>query len=152
MSGREIPVHLLSLQLQLILHIITRDPAPILQCFQCSYTKNHILHIELILPQEISKTYYKYKAHPMQADTRHLPATIPHASKHSTWQKPSWSPYKDSQASSNSTHRNSILSGRQHPHTPYKIPPGAFLQNSTRRNRILFKRVKYCIIIQYKGQ
>ena len=31
-------------------------------------------------------------------------------------------PYKDSQASSNSTHRNSILSGSQHPHTPYKIP------------------------------
>ena len=30
--------------------------------------------------------------------------------------------------------------------------PGAFLQNSTRRIRILFKRVKYCIIMQDKGQ
>ena len=30
--------------------------------------------------------------------------------------------YKDSQASSHSTHRNGILSNRQHPHRPYKIP------------------------------
>ena len=87
---------------------------------------NYILHIELILLQEISKKYFNYKAYPMQADTRHPPVIVPHASKHSTWQKPSWSPYKDSQASSNSAHRNSILSGRQHPHTPYKIPQSHF--------------------------
>ena len=62
----------------------------------------------------------------MHTDTGHSAATVPHASKHSTWQKPSWSPYKDSQASSNSTRRNSILSGRQHPHTPYKIPQAHF--------------------------
>ena len=49
-----------------------------------------ILHIELILPQEISKKYFNYKARPMQADTRHPPVTVPRASKHSTQQKPSW--------------------------------------------------------------
>ena len=91
--------------------------------------KKTILHIELILPQEFSKKYYNYKVHPMQADTWHPPATVPRASKHSTWIFAtttkicaSGQPYKDSQASSNSTNRNSILSSRQHPHRPYKIP------------------------------
>ena len=42
--------------------------------------------------------------------------------------------------------RNSILSGSQHPHTPYSSSQASStLQNSTRRNRILSKRVKYCI-------
>ena len=85
---------------------------------QSSRARKTILHIELILPQEISKKYFNYKAHPVHIDTGHSAATVSCASKHSTWQKPSWSPYKDSQASSNSTHRNSILSSRQHPHTP----------------------------------
>ena len=92
----------------------------------CNPAKNYILHIELILLQEISNKYFNYKAHPMQTDTRHPPATVHLTSKHSTWQKPSWSPYKDSQDSSNSTHRNSILSSRQHPHTLYKIPQAHF--------------------------
>ena len=94
--------------------VFTHNPTS----FQSSHAEETILHIELILLQELYKKYYNYKAHPMQADTRHPPATVPHASKHSTQQKPSWSPYKDSQTSSNSTHRNSILSSRQHPHTP----------------------------------
>ena len=41
-----------------------------------------ILHTELIIVeelQEISKKYFNYKAHPVQADTRHLPASVPHA-------------------------------------------------------------------------
>ena len=42
--------------------------------------------------------------------------------------------------------RNSILSGSQHPRTPYSSSQASStLQNSTRRNRILSKRVKYCI-------
>ena len=36
-----------------------------------------ILDTELILLQEISKKYYNYKAHLMQINTRHLPATVP---------------------------------------------------------------------------
>ena len=127
---REIPIHLLNLQLQSILHINIRTRTQFYSVSTCNPvipSKEIILHIELILlPQEISKKYYNYKAHPMQADTRHPPATVPHAPKHSTWQKPSWTPYKDSQASSNSTRRNSILSSRQHPHTPYKIPQAHF--------------------------
>ena len=57
------------------------------------------------------KKYYNYKAHPMHTDT-----------KHSIWQNKALGSLQYIQASSNSTHRNSILSGRQHPHTPYKIP------------------------------
>ena len=36
-----------------------------------------ILHTELILPQEFSKKYHNYKAHPMQITTRDLPVTVP---------------------------------------------------------------------------
>ena len=51
--------------------------------------------------------------------------------------------------------RNSILRGSQHPHSPYSTSQANFtgihlvLQNSTRRNRIHSKRVKYCISMQY---
>ena len=54
--------------------------------FQSSRAKKTILHTELILLQEFSKKYYNYKAHPVQFITRHPPATVPRASKHSTWQ------------------------------------------------------------------
>ena len=46
----------------------THNPAS----FQSSCAKTTILHKELILPQETSKKYYNYKAHPMQINTRHL--------------------------------------------------------------------------------
>ena len=62
--------------------VSTRNPAS----FQSSRAKTTILHTELILPQEISKKYYNYKAHPVQINTRHLPVTVPRASKHSTRQ------------------------------------------------------------------
>ena len=45
-----------------------------------------ILHTESILPQENSKRYKNYKAHPIQIVRRHPPATAPCVSKHSTWQ------------------------------------------------------------------
>ena len=62
-----------------------------------------ILHTELILPQETSKKYYNYKAHPVQIVRRHPPATVPRVSKHSTWQNPAPRPLQHKQASSNST-------------------------------------------------
>ena len=65
-----------------ILQRTTRNPAS----FQSSRAKTTILHTELTLPQEISKKYYNCKAHPVQINTRHLPVTVPHTSKHSTWQ------------------------------------------------------------------
>ena len=69
-------------------------PARIQECFQKFYTKSNIptrttvfphaiqqlqviLHTELVLLQEISKKYYSYKAHPVQINTRDLPATVP---------------------------------------------------------------------------
>ena len=61
-----------------------------------------ILHTELILPQETSKKYYNYKAHPVQIITRHPPTSVPCASKHSTWQNPATRPLQYTQASSNS--------------------------------------------------
>ena len=41
--------------------------------------------------------------------------------------------------------RNSILHGSQHPRSPYSSSQAHSYKNSTRRNRILSKRVKYCI-------
>ena len=41
--------------------------------------------------------------------------------------------------------RNSILHGSQHPRSPYSSSQVHSYKNSTRRNRILSKRVKYCI-------
>ena len=71
--------------------------------FQSSRAKKTILHTELILLQEFSKKYYNYKAHPVQINTRHPPATVPHVSKHSTQQNPAIRPLQHKQASSNST-------------------------------------------------
>ena len=78
-----------------------------------------ILHTELILLQEFSKKYYNYKAHPMQINTRHLPATVPRVSKHSTRQNPAIRPYSTSRLPAILPSRNSILSSSQHPHNPY---------------------------------
>ena len=107
--------------------------------------KKTILHTELILLQEISKKYYNYKAHPVHTDGRYPPTSVPHASKHSTWQNPVTRPLQYTQASSNS--RWQKQHSKQQPastHTLQSIP-SAFLQNSTRRNRILSKRFKYYI-------
>ena len=138
--------------------VSTHNPAS----FQSSRAKTTILHTELILPQEISKKYYNYKAHPVQINTRHLPVTVPHASKHSTWQNkapgfPTAFQAHTAQAGFQLIlpGRNSILSGSQHPRSPYSNSQAnstrihLVLQNSTRRNRIHFKRVKYCMSIQY---
>ena len=97
--------------------------------FQSSRAKTTILHTELILPQETSKKYYNYKAHPVQIITRHLPVTIPHTSKHSTRQNKAPGSPTALQAHTAQAGfqlilpgRNSILSGSQHPQRPYKIP------------------------------
>ena len=87
---------------------------------------------------------------------RLLPATVPRVSKHSTRQNPAIrlpAPYSTPSAPHGTSRlpvilpgRNSILHGRQHPRTPYSSSQASStLQNSTRRNRILSKRVKYCI-------
>ena len=89
--------------------------------------------------------------HPVQITTRHLPATVPHVSKHSTRQNKAPG-YHTALAGFQLIlpGRNSIPSGSQHPRTPYSSSQASStLQNSTRRNRIHFKRVKYCISMQY---
>ena len=119
--------------------VSTRNPA-FLQVFQSSCAKKTILHTELILLQEFSKKYYNYKAHPVQINTRHLPATVPRVSKHSTRQNkaPGFptsipGPYSTSRLPAILPSRNSILCGSQHPRTPYSSSQA---KNSTRRNRI----------------
>ena len=123
-----------------------------------------ILCTELTLLQEISKKYYNYKAHPMQINTRHLPVTVPRASKHSTWQNKAPSFPTAFQAYTALagfqlilSSRNSTPSGSQHPHSPYSSSQARpTLQGSTWYYRILpgeigfiSKRVKYCISMQY---
>ena len=130
--------------------VSTRNPAS----FQSSHA---ILHTELILPQEISKKYYK--AHPVHTNRRHPPATVPHASKHSTWQNPAIRPLQHKQASSNSTRQKQHSKQQPASTQPLQQVPREnplsttrihlVLQNSTRRNRIHFKRVKYCMSMQY---
>ena len=102
--------------------VSTYNPAS----FQSSRAKTTILHTELILLHEISKKYYNYKAHPVQINTRHLPVTVPHASKHSTWQNKAPGSPTALQAHMALAGfqlilpgRSSILSGSQHPRSPY---------------------------------
>ena len=91
--------------------------------------------------------------HPMQIITRHLPVTVSRASKHSTRQNKAPGYPTAFQAHTAQAGFQLILPGRNSIHAaPTVAPrhiPGAFLQNSTRRNRIHFKRVKYCISMQY---
>ena len=78
---------------------------------------------------------------------RHLPATVPRVSKHSTRQNKAPGlpysipgPHSTSRLPAILPGRNSILSGSQHPRTPYSSSQASStLQNSTRRNRILSK-------------
>ena len=83
-------------------------------------------------------------------------------SKHSTWQNKTPGsptsipgPHSTSRLPAILPSRNSILSSSQHPRSPYSSFQANFtgihlvLQNSTIRNRIHFKRVKYCISMQY---
>ena len=78
-----------------------------------------ILHTELILPQEFSKKYYNYKAHPVQISTRHLAVTAPVSPSilHGRIRLPA--PYSTSRLPVILPGRNSIPSGSQHPHNPY---------------------------------
>ena len=91
---------------------------------------------------------------------RLLPATVPHVTKHSTRQnKAPRLPYSIPRPHSTSRlpvilpGRNSIPSGRQHPRSPYSSSQASstvlHYKNSTRRNRIHSKRVKYCMSMQY---
>ena len=109
---RDIPVHLLSLQIQ--------------RFYKCFYMQSSHPSKELSSPYRINSSprntrlipcrllpgilQYLFPMHPSILHSRKWPGL----------------PYKDSQPSSNSIHRNSILSGRQHPHRPYKIPQAHF--------------------------
>ena len=83
---------------------------------------------------------------------RLLPATVPRVSKHSTQQnKAPGSPTAFQGHTAQAGFqlilpgRNSILGSSQHPRSPYSSSQAHSYKNSTRRNRILSKKVKYCI-------
>ena len=88
---------------------------------------------------------------PVQITTRHLPATAPRASKHSTRQNPvirlpTALQGHTAQAGFQQFYPIETASKRQAASThPYSSSQAHSYKNSTRRNRILSKRVKYCI-------
>ena len=95
--------------------VSTRNPTS----FQSSRA---ILHTELILPQEILQLQGSSRADQYKASSSDCSCV----SKHSTWQNkvPSFptsipGPYNTSRLPAILPGRNSILSGRQHPHSPY---------------------------------
>ena len=112
---------------------------------QPSRAKETILHTELILLQELqgSSRADQYKA--SSSDCSRV-------SKHSTRQNKApgsptafQGPYSTSRLPVILPGRNSILHGSQHPRSPYSSSQAHSYKNSTRRNRILFIRAKYCI-------
>ena len=86
------------------------------QVFQSSRAKKTILHIELILLHEVFKKHYNYKAHPVQASSSNcslcLQAFYTAESSHKA-------PTAQAGFQLILPGRNSILSGSQHPRTPY---------------------------------
>ena len=110
--------------------------------------KKTILHTELILLQEFSKKYYNYKAHPVQAPSSNCSPCLQALHTAGSNYKAPYSipgPYSTSRLPVILGGRISILHGSQHPRSPYSSSQAHSYKNSTRRNRILSKRVKYCI-------
>ena len=134
-------IHILqdSFECSVFYSVSTRNPAS----FQSSRA---ILHTELILLQQLQGSsradHYKTSSSNCSpciqafytAESSHkAPYSIP-------------GPYSTSRLPVILPGRNSILHGNQHPRTPYSSSQASStLQNSTRRNRIPSKRVKYCI-------
>ena len=87
--------------------------------------------------------------HPVQTSTRHLPATVPRASKQFYTAESSYkAPYSTSRLPVILGGRNSILHGSQHPRSPYSNSQAS---STVLHYRILpgeigfIPRVKYCI-------
>ena len=88
--------------------------------------------------------------HPMQTSTRHLPATVPRVSKHSTRQNPAirlQAPYSTPSAPHGTSRlpailpsRNSILSDSQHPHNPYS---SSYSSSQAHSYRILTGEIEF---------
>ena len=110
-----------------------------------------ILHTELILPQEFSKKYYNYKAHPVQAPSSNCsPCLQALHTAGSSYKAPHSipGPYSTSRLPVILPGRNSILHGSQHPRSPYNNSQAS---STVLHYRILpgeigfIPRVKYCI-------
>ena len=120
---------------------------PVIPCFSTYRINSSTRILQEILQLQGSSRADQYKA---------SSSDCPRVSKHSTRQNkaPGFptsipGPYSTSRLPVILPGRNSILSGRQHPHNPYSSSQAHSYKNSTRRNRILSKRVKYCISMQY---
>ena len=122
----------------------TRNPT-FLQVFQSSRA---ILHTELILLQEILQLQGSSRADHYKASSSNCSPCIQAFYTAESSYKAPYSipgPYSTSRLPVILPGRNSIPSGSQHPRSPYSSSQAHSYKNSTRRNRILFKRVKYCI-------
>ena len=107
-----------------------------------------ILHTELILLQEILQLQGSSRADHYKASSSNCSPCIQAFYTAESSHKAPYSipgPYSTSRLPVILPGRNSILHGRQHPRSPYSSFQAHSYKNSTRRNRILSKRVKYCI-------
>ena len=103
-------------RIQWCFHILQK-----LQCFHMQSSNSKIfLHTELILLQEFSKKYYNYKAHPVQINTRTSSSNCSlYLQVFYTAESSHKAPTAQAGLQLILPSRNSILSGRQHPHSPY---------------------------------
>ena len=112
-----------------------------------------ILHTELILLQEILQLQVSSRADQYKAPSSDCSPCLQAFYTAESSHKAPYSipgPHSTSRLPVILSCRNSILSGSQHPRTPYSSSQASStLQNSTRRSRILSKRVKYCMSMQY---
>ena len=111
-----------------------------------------ILHTELILPQEILQLQGSSRADQYKASSSNCSPCLQALHTAGSSYKAPYSipgPYSTSRLPVILGGRNSILHGSQHPRSPYSSSQVHSYKNSTRRNRILSKRVKYCMSMQY---
>ena len=126
-----------------------------LQELQCFYTQSSHPVLETNSSTRNTTTTRLILCHPVH--TRHLPATVPRASKQFFTAESSYKapysipgPHSASRLPVILPGRNSILHGSQHPCSPYSnSQASSTLQNSTRRNRILSKGLSIVYPIQY---
>ena len=107
-----------------------------------------ILHTELILPQEILQLQGSSRADQYKTSSSNCSPCLQALHTAGSSYKAPYSipgPYSTSRLPVILGGRNSILHGSQHPRSPYSSSQAHSYKNSTRRNRILSKRVKYCI-------
>ena len=122
-----------------------------LQCFHMQSSHPMLGNYSTYRIYSSARNLYNYKTHPIQTDRREgiLRQLFPmHASILHGRTRLQGS-YSTPRLPVILLSRNSILCGRQHPHTPYKIPQAHFYRILQGEIGFFPKRVKYCKSMQY---